>query len=129
MAVTRAIMENGKANICIVDDHESVLKATSRLLASVSLESKTFADPMTFLEHARNDPPDLVILDMRMQPINGLETLKRLKQIAPATCVIVLSSDDDPATQATVLEEGAEAYFLKPADEEAFLQAVRKALE
>src|SRR3954467_15429035 len=83
--------------VCVVDDDVSVLKATGRLLLSAGLKVKPFSDPLEFLQYAEVYHPRLVVLDIRMPIMNGLEVQTRLRTISPATRVVVLTSKDDPS--------------------------------
>ena len=116
------------APVWLLDDDPSVLKATGRLLRAAGWEVKTFTDPQAFLVDAQQEQPAVAVLDILMPVMNGLQVQTRLRQIAPATRVIVLSSKDDPVVRAKAIEGGASAFFLKPADDEEFLTSIRAAL-
>ena len=116
-----------KLKICLVDDDPSVLRATGRLLASAGWEVETFSDPAEFLRRAKSDPPPLVILDILMPVMNGLEVQARLRQTAPSTRVIVMTSKDDPEVRNQAMEAGASAFFLKPVRDDEFLNGVESA--
>ena len=60
-----------------------------------------------------------------MPVMNGLEVQRRLRNISPSTRVIILTSNDDPAVRSKAMEAGAVAFFLKPVDNDAFLEAIR----
>jgi len=75
---------NGSA-ICILDDDPSVLKSTGRLLSSAGWPVQPFIDPHSFLNYARMHRPRLVVIDMAMPLMHGLEVQKRLREVSPAT--------------------------------------------
>jgi DNA-binding NtrC family response regulator len=114
--------------ICLLDDEPSVLKALGRLLASEGLPAHTFYDPMCFLEYARDHPVRLVVIDIRMPGLNGLEVLAKLRVSSPDTRVIVMTGENNPAYRAAALAGGASAFFFKPFDDRAFLASVCKAI-
>jgi FixJ family two-component response regulator len=114
--------------VCVLDDHLSVLKATSRLLLSAGLEAETFSDPKAFLRYAESEKPSLIVMDMQMPVMNGIEVQKRLRSVSPTTRVIVFSSDDDPAIRSQAIDAGASAFFLKPVHDEELLAAIEAAL-
>jgi len=114
--------------ICLVDDDPSVLKATGRLLSSAGWKVESFVDPIEFLEHAKTYQPHLVVLDILMPKMNGLDVQKRLKTISPASRVVILTSKDDPAVRSNAIAAGASAFFLKPVDDDEFLAGVEAAL-
>ena len=110
--------------ICLVDDDPSVLKATSRLLASSGWNVEPFLDPIVFLRFAEIHRPRLVVLDILMPVMNGLEVQTRLRAVSPSTRVIILTSKDDPAVRSKAMAAGATAFFLKPVDDDEFLAGI-----
>ena len=110
--------------ICLVDDDPSLLKATGRLLSSAGWKTESFTDPLEFLRHAERNRPPLVVLDIWMPRMNGLEVQKKLRSVSPSTKVIVLTSKDDPSVRSRALEEGASAFFLKPEPDDEFLERI-----
>src|SRR5688500_7999340 len=116
------------APVWLLDDDPSVLKATGRLLRAAGWEVKTFTDPEAFLLEAQRERPAVAVLDILMPIMNGLEVQTRLREIAPGTRVIVLSSKDDPVVRAQALAGGASAFFLKTEANGEFLNGIRAAL-
>jgi len=110
--------------VCLIDDDQSMLKATRRLLSSAGWKVDAFDDPFAFLEHAKTCQPRVVVLDILMPKMNGLEVQKRLKTISPASRVVVLTSKDDPSVRAQAMGNGASAFFLKPVSDSEFLAGV-----
>jgi FixJ family two-component response regulator len=102
-----------------------VLKATSRLLASAGWEVERFTDPDAFLRHAEIHHPRVVVIDMSMPRMAGLEVQRRLSAISPSTRVIVLSANDDRIVRWKAAAAGAVAFFIKPACADEFLAGVR----
>lgn len=111
--------------ICLLDDEPSVLKALGRLLASEGFGAEQFCNPWSFLRHASRHPVRLVVVDIGMPDLSGLEVLERLRVISPDTRAIVMTGEYDSPLRADALAAGAVSFFLKPFDDEAFLQAVR----
>src|SRR5438045_3541873 len=87
------------ATVCLLDDDLSVLKATGRLVRAAGLEVKTFSDPHAFLQHAHQYKPRVAVIDIWMPAMNGLEVQQRIRNVAPETRVIVLTSKDEPSIQ------------------------------
>jgi FixJ family two-component response regulator len=114
--------------VCLVDDDASVLKATGRLLSSAGWKVQSFSDPVEFLEYAETDHPKVVVLDIRMPVMNGLEVQSRLRQVSPSTRVVVLTSKDDPSVRSRAMDAGASAFFVKPVGDEEFLAGIESAL-
>lgn len=111
--------------ICLVDDDPSVLKATGRLISSAGWKVELFCDPPAFLRYAEDARPPLVILDIWMPVMSGLEVQAQLRSVSPDTRVIVLTSKDDPSIRSKALAAGASAFFLKPAPDDEFLREIQ----
>jgi len=114
--------------ICLLDDEPSVLKAIGRLLASEGLYAEKFSSPSAFLDHMREYPARLAVIDIRMPEMTGLEVLTKLRVISPDTKVIVITGEGDAAHRTAALKGGASAFFTKPFHDERFLQAVHEAM-
>ena len=113
--------------VCLVDDDPSVLKATGRLLCSAGWKVEPFTDPVAFLHFAQTSRPPVVVLDVLMPVMNGLEVQKQLGRVSPSTRVIILTSKDDPSVRAKALDAGASAFFLKPVRDEEFIAEIESA--
>jgi FixJ family two-component response regulator len=113
--------------ICLLEDDPSVVKATSRLLSSEGWRAKAFLDPLEFLRYAQAHRPDVAVIDIWMPAMHGLEVQRRLRTVSPATRVIVLTANDDPAVRDKATAAGASAFLIKPADNEEFLAAIESA--
>ena len=114
--------------VCLVDDDASVLKSMHYLLASEGLKVRTFNRAEDFLAHARTHHVPVVVTDIWMDGVTGLEVLARLCAISPNTRVIVITAREDLAARATAMAIGPVAFFMKPFDDEKFIAAVRDAL-
>lgn len=114
--------------VFLVDDDVAILNAVGRLLASDGLAVRSFRKPSEFLAHVEANPVALVILDIWMEQMTGLEVQSKLSRISPGTRVIVMTGRKDPGAQKTAMDFGAFAFFLKPFDDEEFLSAVHRAL-
>jgi two-component system response regulator HydG len=114
--------------VCLVDDDLSVLKSIQRLLKSDGFSVRAFNEPKEFLTHVQDHSVPVVILDIWMEGMTGLELQAQLSGISPATRVIIITGHDDPVAKVTALQLGVIAFFTKPFDDEQFLNAVRGAL-
>jgi len=114
--------------VCLVDDDPSVLTSLQFLLRSDGLKVKPFNKPDDFLKYVASHEVPLVVLDIWMDGVTGLEVLARLCAVSPRTRVIVITAREDLAARATAMAIGPVAYFTKPFDDERFLSAVHKAL-
>jgi two-component system response regulator HydG len=123
--ITAAVKQ--AVTICLLEDDPSVVKATSRLLSSEGWRAESFLDPLAFLRYAQAHRPDVAVIDVWMPAMNGLEVQRRLRTVSPATRVIVLTANDDPAVRDKATAAGASAFLIKPADNEEFLSAIESA--
>lgn len=114
--------------ICLVDDDNAVLTSVGRLLASDGLGVQSFNDPESFLAHVKTLSIPLVILDVWMEKMTGLEVQAKLSKLSPETRVIVMTGRNDPGAKQTAMEFGATAFLTKPFNDEEFLGAVHRAL-
>jgi FixJ family two-component response regulator len=117
-----------KASVCLLDDDLSMLKALDRLLKSDGFHVERFSDPAAFLAAMAITPTKVVILDVWMPDMNGLEVQAVLQKDSPETRIIFISGRDDPSVRQTALEAGAFGFLSKPFDDEVLLQLVRKAI-
>ena len=115
--------------VCIVDDDPSVLKSIRFLLASEGFKVRPFNRAEDFLAHAGAHHVPVVVTDIWMDQVTGLELLARLCAVSPRTKVIVITAREDLAARATAMAIGPVAFFMKPFDDEKFIAAVRDALE
>lgn len=117
-----------KASVCLLDDDLSMLKALDRLLKSEGFNVKKFSDPAAFLATFGQSPSRVVILDVWMPEMNGLEVQSILRKDLPETRIIFISGRDDPSVRQTALDAGAFGFLSKPFHDEVLLQLVRRAV-
>ena len=123
----QGLVAKSASTVWLLDDDPSVLKATGRLLASAGWEVERFIDPDAFLRHAEIHHPRVVVIDMGMPRMDGLEVQRRLSGISPSTRVIVLTANDDRIVRWKALAAGAAAFFIKPECGDEFLAGVLSA--
>jgi len=114
--------------IALLDDDSSVLKSTGRLLMSAGWTVEPFLDPQSFLSYARTNHPRLLLLDMSMPLMHGLEVQERLREVSPRTQVIVLTAKDDPILRSRSIKLGAARYLIKPVEDEELLSEIEAVL-
>jgi nitrogen regulation protein NR(I) len=115
--------------ILVIDDDDQLRRSFLKLLAEEGYAAKGAASGEEGLRQVRRDPPDLVILDMRLPGINGLETFRAIHQSEPKLPVVIMTAfgTTDHAIEATKL--GAFDYVLKPFDIPGMLAIIRQALD
>ena len=114
--------------VCLVDDDPLVLRSTGLLLASEGFAVRRFAKGEDFIAHVASHEVPLVVLDIWMEGMNGLEVLARLCAISPRTHVVVITGREDSAARFTATQIGTVAFLMKPFDDEQFLEVVHLAL-
>jgi len=116
------------ARILIVDDDPQLRRSFERLLTNEGHSVETAANGETGIERVRQHVPDLVIMDVRMPGINGLEAFKEMLKIEPRITVVIMTAygTTDTAIEATKL--GAFDYVMKPFDIPDILEVIEKAI-
>src|ERR1700730_8747743 len=114
--------------VCLVDDDPMVLRSTGSLLASGGFAVCPFDKGEDFIAYVASHDVPVVVLDIWMKGMNGLEVLARLCAISPQTHVIVITGHEDAAARIMAKQIGTVAFFIKPFDDEEFLEAVHRAL-
>jgi two-component system, NarL family, invasion response regulator UvrY len=112
--------------ILIVDDHPIVRSGLRRLLAAEAEEMEEAATGQVALGMFRASRPTLVIVDLNLPGISGLEVIERLNVIDPKARILVLSMHDDPMHVRRALQAGAAGYVTKHAPPDEILEAVRR---
>jgi DNA-binding NarL/FixJ family response regulator len=112
--------------LLIVDDHPVVRAGLRRLLAEPGLEIVEAASGQEAIGAFRDAEPDLVLLDLHLPGISGMEVLGRLLIENPDARILVISMYDSPIYVARLLEAGARGYVSKNAPPEQILEAVRR---
>ncbi len=119
------------ARIVVADDHPLVREAVRMMLGGqpdlkVVGEAK---DGQEALELCRRLEPDLVLMDVRMPKMDGLEATRKIKEECPATIVLMMTSFENPQYLSEAIRAGAAGYVLKDITEHQLLEAVRRAIE
>lgn len=115
--------------VLVVDDHELVRSGITRMLADnpdleVIGQASSGEDA---IECVRKDRPDIVLMDIRMPGIGGLEATRRILRIDDSVRVIVVTACADDPYPTRVMQSGATAYITKGADIKEMLRAIRMA--
>jgi FixJ family two-component response regulator len=114
--------------IAVVDDDEAVREALCDLFQVEGLSARSFAGAGAFLEDYAPGRFHLLITDMRMPHIDGIELLRRLRTMEAPPPAIVLTSLSDDATRALAIAEGAVACLTKPVADNTLLDLVNAIL-
>jgi two-component system response regulator ChvI len=115
------------ANITLVDDDENIVASISLALESHGHTVKAYFDGASGLAALESDPPDLVILDVKMPRMDGMEVLRRLRA-GTEIPVIMLTSKDDEIDEILGFNLGADDYIHKPFSQRLLLERVKAVL-
>jgi two-component system, LuxR family, response regulator FixJ len=110
--------------IHVVDDDEAVRESLSFVLSSADLGVRTYASGLALLERAGALEPGIIVTDVRMPGMTGLELVERLNEIGVTYPVIVLTGHADVAMAVDAMKAGVVDFLEKPFDDTALLQAV-----
>jgi DNA-binding NarL/FixJ family response regulator len=122
--------EGVSSRIVVADDHPLFRSALLRMLdTEADLEIVGEAgDGEEVVDVCRRSRPELVLMDVMMPRMDGLEATRTIKRELPRTVVLVLTASEDPDHLASALEAGAAGYVLKSSPVARIIDAVRKAL-
>ena len=118
----KAVMTLGK--ILVVDDEPEVRDVFLEFLSDRGYDIIPAGSGREALVAFQTYKPDLVLLDVQMPDMDGVETLRRILTLDPSVPVIVVTADADPRITSTLLALGAADYILKPFDLDGLDQAV-----
>jgi FixJ family two-component response regulator len=121
-------MPNLSISVYIVDDEPSICTAYARLMRAANMQPRTFASVEEFLRSDLSDENACVISDVRMPGTSGLDLPGLLARAGRHLPVIFTTAHDTRETRELAHRAGAAAYFRKPVDDQALLDAVAWAL-
>jgi two-component system response regulator MprA len=114
--------------VLIADDDAAIRDSVALVLQVEGYETSTVANGLAVLEGVDANPPDLLILDVMMPRLGGLETCRRLRTAGSDLPVLMLTARDQVADRVTGLDAGADDYLPKPFATEELLARVRALL-
>jgi DNA-binding NtrC family response regulator len=104
------------AEIMVLDDVQDVGMMIRRILSRKGHQVHVFSDEEPALEHARSQPVNMAILDIKLKKMSGVEVLDELKKINPKIRVMMLTGYPTLETAKEALQLGADEYCVKPID-------------
>ena len=116
-----------KIRILLVDDH-TVVRRGIRMILSAQPDMEVVAEGkngLEAIEEAGKTQPDVVLMDVNMEGMNGIEGARRIVESLPRCRVLALSMHRDAVYVREMLKAGAKGYLVKDADDDALLDAVR----
>lgn len=118
-----------KQHIFFLDDEPSVREAVRETLEDLDVEVSCFASPAKCLEQLRSQKCDLLITDLKMPKMNGIELMRDVKRLAPWVLVLVITGYGDIPTAVKAIKAGAVDFIEKPLVKESFLLKVKSILQ
>jgi two-component system response regulator FixJ len=113
----------------IIDDDQALRESLVFLLRAAQLEVRSFDSAKTFLDALPDASLGCVITDIRMPEMNGIDLLRRLKELKVGVPVIVITGHGDVALAVEAMKIGAADFFEKPFNDEQLVASVRTALQ
>jgi two-component system KDP operon response regulator KdpE len=123
-----AQMNPGAMRVLIVDDDQDIRRALLDLLESRHYMAKSVGTGVQALEQVRDQRFGVVILDLELPDVNGLEVLRRLKEGDPILPIVMLTATSNDADKTAAFHYGAKAFFTKPYNSRALISAVSEAI-
>jgi two-component system response regulator ChvI len=113
--------------IALVDDDRNILTSVSIALQAEGFVTRVYSDPGVALKAISDNPPDLGVFDIKMPGMDGMELLRRVRELSSMP-VIFLTSKDDELDEALGLAMGADDYISKPFSQRLLIARIRAIL-
>ncbi|KII81259.1 nitrogen regulation protein NR(I) [Vibrio renipiscarius] len=117
-----------KGYVWVVDDDSSIRWVVEKTLSSANIKCETFADAESVLLALERETPDVLISDIRMPGISGMELLNQVQQRSPDLPVIIMTAHSDLDAAVNAYQQGAFEYLPKPFDVDETLTLVERAI-
>jgi DNA-binding response OmpR family regulator len=117
-----------RGKVLVIDDEPSIVELFTDYLNGQGFDVISAGGGEEGLDRLRLDSPDIVLLDMRMPGLDGLETLRRIRKVNLRVPVLMVSGNDDLAAAKEAIALGAFDYTLKPVDFNYLARALDKML-
>lgn len=118
-----------KARILVVDDEAEICAVTKSFLSRKNYAVATATDEAAALEALEKQRPDLVLLDVRLGGVSGIELLRKIKEINKDAKVIMVTGAEDDQSMEQAYKLGADDYITKPFSCEALSRLVAEKLK
>ena len=103
-----------RLSVLLADDHTATLEIIDRILATKFDVVGKVQDGQAALDAAEKLHPDIIVLDISMPVINGIEVAKRLKAKDPSAKIVFITVHNDPDVMSEALDAGGQGYVIKP---------------
>lgn len=115
--------------VLIVDDSSLARRSTRKILEDAGHQVVEAQDGLAALELFYTDKPDLTLLDVTMRDMDGIEVLRRIRELDSQAIAVIVSADVQSSTRAMASEAGAAGFVVKPVTPSILLTAVNSALQ
>jgi RNA polymerase sigma factor (sigma-70 family) len=115
--------------VYLIDDDNSMRDSLARMLRDVGYTVQDFESATSFLQNSLPVAPAVIVLDMQMPDVNGLDLMERLDKLGRKTPIVFLSGQSHPQQIVKGLKKGALDFLFKPFNIDELLQAVDQALD
>lgn len=118
-----------KGRILVIDDEPNILKMIELSLSSAGYIPEVYLNPEDGIERAKEIFFDLAFVDLKMQPMNGIQALETLKKISPETTIVLMTAYGSIETAVEAIKKGAYDYITKPFTHKEFMHIVDRVFE
>ena len=126
----RIVVENvTSAPVWVVDDDRAIRWVLSRALSRAGIESRTFDRAQAVLDALKSEQPQVLVSDIRMPGMTGVELLARIKAEAPDLPVIIMTAYSDLDSAVSAFQGGAFEYLAKPFDVPKAVELIQRAMK
>ena len=122
-------LPGGEETVLVVDDDPAVLRAHTRLISKLGYNVQRALGGQEAIEYIRKNHADLIVLDLLMPGLDGIETFRAIRDINPYQRAIVLSGFAGPAMVNSIKTLGVNTYLVKPAEASILAQAIREEID
>lgn len=122
-------MDATEPYIFLVDDEPAVLKGMARALKPLKCQISCFSDPFACLDKLRVHKCDLLVTDVRMPGMDGIELLTEVKRMIPELPVLIITGYSNIELTVSAIRHGAADFIEKPVKRKFFLNLVQWTLE
>lgn len=122
-------MTRSTGTVYLIDDDNSMRDSLARMLRDVGYAIQEFESATSFLQNSLPVAPAVIILDMQMPDVSGLDLMERLEKLGRKTPIVFLSGQSHPQQIVKGLKRGALDFLFKPFNIDELLQAIDQALD
>jgi len=122
-------MSNEICRLLVVDDESIVGKRLKQVFSKIGFEVETYTEPAPAMAAMAEKPFDIVVTDLKMDGMDGMEVLKRVREMNPRTQVIIITGYASQATAELAQQQGVFEFLTKPFRLDELKQVIFRALE